>query len=43
LDWNRATDAIAEDLQPEGVPRLASGDGPPTGFVRMTLAEYLEG
>jgi phosphatidylserine/phosphatidylglycerophosphate/cardiolipin synthase-like enzyme len=43
LDWDRATGAVAEEVRPEGVPRLASGDEPPAGFVRMTLAEYLEG
>jgi hypothetical protein len=43
LDWDRATDVIAEDATDESVPRLATGDEPPAGFVRMTLAEYLEG
>ncbi|WP_165794594.1 phospholipase D-like domain-containing protein [Kinneretia aquatilis] len=41
-DWQRANALKFEVLQPEAAPRLAEGDEPPPGFVRMSLAEYLE-
>jgi hypothetical protein len=33
---------LLESVAAEG-PRLAVGSVPPPGFVRMTLADYLEG
>ncbi|HYH07731.1 MAG TPA: phospholipase D-like domain-containing protein [Thermoanaerobaculia bacterium] len=43
-DWNR-TKEIAESVTAlaEEMPRMARGDAPPRGFVRIPLAEYLEG
>jgi phosphatidylserine/phosphatidylglycerophosphate/cardiolipin synthase-like enzyme len=47
LDWDRALEVTTESVVSEAVsdrrPRLAVGDAPPPGFVRMPLAEYLEG
>jgi phosphatidylserine/phosphatidylglycerophosphate/cardiolipin synthase-like enzyme len=46
LDWARAREVTLEAAATEAPvdrrPRLAVGDAPPAGFVRMTLAEYLE-
>lgn len=44
LDWQRASElTMPEAVFTQGAPRLAVGDRPPPGFVRMTLADYLEG
>ncbi|TGQ74634.1 MAG: hypothetical protein E5V49_17400 [Mesorhizobium sp.] len=46
LDWRRATrlaDASAAAATSTHAPRLAVGEAPPAGHVRMTLSEYLEG
>jgi phosphatidylserine/phosphatidylglycerophosphate/cardiolipin synthase-like enzyme len=43
LDWERASELTFDEAPVEEAPRAAAGDAPPPGFVRMTLAEYLEG
>jgi len=43
VDWNRTRPLSAEESVPEAAPRLAVGESPPAGFVRMTLSDYLEG
>lgn len=43
-DWNRTktiTESAAAIAEP--MPRMATGDAPPPGFVRMPLSQYLEG
>ncbi|MGO4123851.1 phospholipase D-like domain-containing protein [Inquilinus sp. YAF38] len=46
IDWRRATrlaDTPAAAAVSAHAPRLAVGEAPPAGHVRMTLSEYLEG
>ena len=42
LDWDRASEPRLDEVVTEGV-QPAEGDAPPTGFIRMTLSDYLEG
>jgi V8-like Glu-specific endopeptidase len=42
LDWDRARDVSFDESVVTESPRPAEGDAPPPGFVRMTLAEFLE-
>ncbi|WP_430421389.1 phospholipase D-like domain-containing protein [Methylibium petroleiphilum] len=42
VDWKRASELQLEETVPEAAPRIAVGDGPPEGFVRMPLSEYLD-
>lgn len=42
IDWARAREPRFEEVVDEGV-LPAEGDAPPPGYVRMTLASYLEG
>lgn len=45
IDWERASRPIIPEAAIADTPRLAdpSSAGPPSGFVRMTLEEFLEG
>jgi phosphatidylserine/phosphatidylglycerophosphate/cardiolipin synthase-like enzyme len=43
LDWDRARELGGRVASAGEVPRLAVGDRPPPGFVRMSLHDYLEG
>lgn len=43
LDWNRAQELVADEAVVREAPRLAEGDTPPPGFIRMPLSEYQEG
>ena len=43
IDWERASELTFDEAPAEEAPRPAAGDAPPPGFVRMTLADYLEG
>jgi phosphatidylserine/phosphatidylglycerophosphate/cardiolipin synthase-like enzyme len=43
LDWDRARELRFDESVVTEAPRLAVGDEPPPGFVRMTLSDYLEG
>ncbi|HLG57661.1 MAG TPA: phospholipase D-like domain-containing protein [Vicinamibacterales bacterium] len=42
LDWARAKPVTFQDVIVHESARMAIGDEPPAGFVRMTLSEYLE-
>ena len=42
VDWKRASELRFEEAVPEAAPRLAVGDEPQEGFVRMTLSEYVD-
>jgi phosphatidylserine/phosphatidylglycerophosphate/cardiolipin synthase-like enzyme/V8-like Glu-specific endopeptidase len=42
LDWERAREPHFEEVVTEGV-KPAVGDAPPPGYVRMRLADYMEG
>jgi hypothetical protein len=42
LDWDRAREVSFTEVPVDESPRMASGEEPPEGFVRMTLSEYLE-
>lgn len=42
LDWDRASEPRLDEVVTEGV-QPAEGDTPRTGFIRMTLSDYLEG
>lgn len=42
VDWKRASELQLDEVFPEEAPRVAVGDEPPEGFVRMTLSEYLD-
>jgi V8-like Glu-specific endopeptidase len=43
IDWDRAGRIAVDESVVREVPRLAEGAEPPPGFVRMPLADYLEG
>jgi phosphatidylserine/phosphatidylglycerophosphate/cardiolipin synthase-like enzyme len=43
LDWERAGDLVIPEAAFGEGARLATGPEPPPGFVRVPLAEYLEG
>lgn len=43
LDWDRARELGGRIASAGEAPRLAVGDRPPPGFVRMSLHDYLEG
>ncbi|HYP52235.1 MAG TPA: phospholipase D-like domain-containing protein, partial [Pyrinomonadaceae bacterium] len=42
LDWERANEPRFEEVVTEGI-RMAEGDAPPPGYVRVSLSDYLEG